>query len=134
MAKTAKRALKTAKSANKTAKRALNSYGYVKTIQREQEVAAAPGTFADFEVNCPTGYTPTGHGAGYGALDPVAVLPTDTGYIASMSNLGGLWTYSGNLYVICALGDTAGAASAASVKDARRRLERSEARARAAAR
>jgi hypothetical protein len=108
VAQTAKKALKVAKRADKKATKALNGYGYVATGHSRQERSAAPGTFADFDIDCPKGYVPVGHGLGNGATDPVAVLPTPTGFIGSTSNLGGSSTYSASLTAICAWGEYEG--------------------------
>jgi hypothetical protein len=105
VAKTAKKALRVAKSADKKATKALNDYGYAATGHSRQERSAAPGTFADFDFDCPKDYVPVGHGLANGATDPVAVLTTPTGFIGSTSNLGGSNTYTASLYVICAWGE-----------------------------
>jgi hypothetical protein len=131
--KTAKSASKTARSAKKTASQAINSYAYLKTVQVRQEVAAAPGTFADFELHCPSGYVAVGHGAGNGALDPVGTYPFSNGYLASMSNLSGSATYSGILYVICTYGEYSSIARTAAVltrSEAKAQLAKAEAQAR----
>lgn len=127
VAKKAAKALRIGKSAKKTANRALAEAGRVRTVTLQQEVAAAPGTFAEFDLRCPRGYVPTGHGIGNGALDPVFTGPVPDGFIAALSNLGGSDTYSGILYVICANGAWLGQASATmSRPEARRAMESAE--------
>lgn len=116
--RTANQARDTADAASGTASQALGQAGRVSTVTISQEVAAAPGTFAEFDLRCPGGYVPTGHGAGNGALDLVFTGPLSNGFIAAMSNLGGADTYSGILYVICAKGAWAATASLATTSRA----------------
>lgn len=133
IAKTAKKALSTARTAKSTAGQAHHDAGVAlnradaavgtangalgvanagaKTVTVDGgERAALPLDFAEWTVNCPPGYAPTGHGAGYGALEPVFEGPVPTGYIASMFNPSTTSTYSGNFYVVCVKGTWSAAA------------------------
>jgi hypothetical protein len=126
IAKTAKKALKVAKGADKrarTAQRDINDGTPTRQVN-SGDVYAPPLDFARFDVRCPSGYVPSGMGAGYGALDPVFEGPTANGYIASMGNPSNTTSYKGNIYVICIWGFNA--SSSKSQVNARRDMRRAE--------
>jgi hypothetical protein len=95
----AKKALKTGRTANKRAKTALRGPRVVEVSQ--EDIAAAPNDFAEFDVRCPRRYTAVGIGLGLGALEPVFFASYGGGALGAMFNPSTTTVFTGNAYVEC---------------------------------
>jgi hypothetical protein len=108
----AKKALKLATKANNNAKRAQQDAdtailaGSQTFTVRSPDISASPQDFARFDVRCPNNYVASGMGMGLGALEPVAVLPADNGYVGSYFNPSTTQAFTGSLFVICVRGSS----------------------------
>jgi hypothetical protein len=127
----AAKALRIAKGAKRTAKNARSAADDAlrgpRVVFLDQERAAPPFDFAEFELTCPSGMQAVGVSMGVGALEPVIWASAGPTALASAFNPSSDTTYNGTLYVRCVEGLFASASAFGSreeLADAVARAER----------
>jgi hypothetical protein len=65
------------------------------------DIPSAPFDFAEFDIQCPSGYVAVGIGLGLGPPEPVFLASYGDGALGSMANPSDTETFTGDAFVEC---------------------------------